>query len=151
MKTTIIQCMILLSLTPLWSCNQQNVDTIQPASLDNLAGSWVLSKPQTGFTVTLDIAVESKEGAATRFRFTGLSPINQYGSDATVQPSGDLTMSSIISTKRGGSTEEMNTETAYYRSLQRVTKASIVGGKLQLKSAPDAQLSAWETLVYDKQ
>ena len=141
----------MLSLTSFSGCKDKECCGPPANTSDSLVGSWILSKPQTDFKITLNIALKSTEGSTSLYQLTGSSPVNQYGADATLQQNGAVTVSNIFSTKRGGSTEAMNTETAYYRSLQYALKADIVGGKLKIISASDTQFSLWDGLIYDKQ
>ncbi len=145
---TIFWSLLLLSLSSFSGCNRQSTNTIvQPADLSNLIGKWNLSNPKTDFTITLEITQKTTEGNTPTYRVSGLSPVNQYGADATIQANGIVNVSAIIATKRGGSPEAMTAETTYFNSLQQVEKAELVGGKLQLRSR-DTQ---WSVLVFDKQ
>lgn len=143
---TILWSLFLLSLTSFSGCNRKEANTVQPSALGNIIGKWKLSSPLTEFTITLDIAQKTTEPGSTTYRITGLSPVNQYGADATVQANGTVNISSIIATKRGGSPEEMNAETTYFNSLQQVDNVELVGGKLQFRSRDPK----WSLLVYDK-
>jgi heat shock protein HslJ len=142
---TILLSLLLLSLSSFSGCNRQDTNTVQPLDPGSVLGQWQLSSPKTTFTITLDITQKTTEGK-TSYQLSGLSPVNQYGADATIQADGTVTVSSIVATKRGGSTEAMNAESAYFKSLQQVDKAELVGGKLQLRSRD----TNWTLLVYDK-
>jgi len=144
---TIFWGLLLLSLTSFSGCNRKESNTVQPTDLGNVIGKWKLSSPGTEFTITLDIAQKTTEGNTTTYQLTGLSPVNQYGAEATIQLNGTVSVNSIIATKRGGSPEAMNAETTYFNSLQQVDKVELVGSKLQLRSRD----TKWSLLVYDKQ
>ena len=144
---TILWSILLVSLTSFSGCNRQEASTVQPTDSGNVVGKWKLSSPQTDFIITLDIAQKTTEGNTAIYQVTGLSPVNQYGADATIQANGTVSVNSIIATKRGGSPEAMNAESTYFNSLQQVDKAELIGGKLHLRSRD----TKWSLLVYDKQ
>ena len=148
---TILWSLLLFSLSSFSGCNRQEASTVQPTDLSNVIGKWKLSSPKTDFTITLDIARKSTEANAITYQLAGLSPSNQYGADATIQTNGTLSVGSIVATKRGGSTEAMNTEAAYFNSLQKALKVEITGQRLKITSASDTQLSIWDGLIFDKQ
>lgn len=144
---TIFWSLLLLSLTSFSGCNRQDKSTVQPTDLSSLAGKWTLSSPATSFTITLTISPKTTEANTPVFQLAGLSPVNQYGADATIQPNGTVSVNSIIATKRGGSPDAMEAETTYFNSLQQVDKAELIGGKLHLRSRD----LKWNLLIYDKQ
>lgn len=148
---TILWSLLLFSLSSFSGCNRQEASTVQPTDLSNVIGKWKLSSPKTDFTITLDITKKSTEATATTYQLTGLSPVNQYGAEATIQANGAMSVGSIIATKRGGAPEAMNTETAYFNSLQKALKVEIIGQRLKITSASDTQLSIWDGLIFDKQ
>lgn len=144
---TIIWSFLLLSLTSFSGCDRPEPDTAQSGNLNSLVGKWKLSDPKTAYTITLDIELKSTEGNVTLCQFTGLSPVNQYGTEATLQQNGALSIGPVIATKRGGEPAAMTAETAYFNSLRQVDKLELVGGKLQLRSRD----TNWSLLVYDRQ
>lgn len=144
---TIFWSLLLLSLTSFSGCNRQDASTVQPTDLSSLVGKWTLSSPATKFTITLTISPKTTEANTLVFQLAGLSPVNQYGADATIQINGTVNVNNIIATKRGGSPEAMEAETTYFNSLQQVEKAELIDGKLHLRSR-DVK---WNLLVYDKQ
>ena len=144
---TILLSFVLLSLTSFSACNRIESDTIQPVNSGSLIGKWKLSAPTTAYTISLDIAQKSTEGNVIVYQFSGLSPVNQYGTDATLQQNGAVAIGPVIATKRGGEPGAMAAETAYFNSLQQVDKLELVNNKLQLRSRD----TNWSLLVYDRQ
>ncbi len=135
----ILSLLLAGACQPLCGCSP-----VQPLSF---TGKYILVNPKTDYTFTLTIETKPSQTNSDVYQITGLSSVNQYGADATIQPDGTVNVSSIISTKRGGTLEAMNAETSYYNSLQKATKAEIVGGNLHLRSSD----TNWSLLVYNKQ
>lgn len=144
---TLFWSFLLLSLTSFSGCNGSKSNTVLPGDPSDLSGKWKLSVPKTEFTITLDISRKTTEGNVTIYQFGGLSPVNQYGTDATLQQNGAVTIGAIAATKRGGEPGAMAAETAYFNSLRQVEQLEFVDGKLQLRSRD----TNWSLLVYDKQ
>lgn len=141
--------LLLLNLTTIKQCEQKDCCGPTPSPTLNWTGKWVLVNPKTAYSFTLIIEPKIGEGAPVpnEFRLSGVSSVNQYGAEANGRPDGSVIISAVGGTKRGGSPEAMTAETNYYNSLQKVTKAELVGGNLHLRSSD----TNWSLLVYNKQ
>lgn len=140
----ILSIVLLFSLTFAGGC--EPLCGCSPYIPMNWTGKYILVNPKTDYTFTLTIETKTGEVNPEVHQISGISSVNQYGADATIKSDGTVNIGSISSTKRGGTPEAMTAETSYYNSLQKITKAEIVGGNLHLRSADPN----WSLLVYNR-
>jgi heat shock protein HslJ len=125
-------------ITSAISCKSE--DSMVPPNQSNiiadseLEGLWKLKYFEDKKDVVYDVNIEFKKSENDGLIVVGQSSVNSYFAAYQVnKDTSELKISSVGSTKKGGSKEEMQFERNYFRRLEKVTSYIILNNALLLK------------------
>ncbi|WP_128547290.1 META domain-containing protein [Larkinella soli] len=117
-------------------CDRGSDSTVQPVSIETIAGKYRLAEPASKFEVTLEISPDSagtEVKNAVAYRIGGRSSVNHYFGALTGSKTSDqVTISAIGSTKMAGPADAMQFEFDYFEKLRAVKRFEMAGNRLRL-------------------
>ncbi|GAB4015685.1 META domain-containing protein [Spirosoma koreense] len=116
----IIGSLLLVFLT---QCGKKE-DTVLAPNIAPLVGTWQLTEPDSAYTVTLVLALDTDNPPhdVTPFIASGVSSINEYGARMFAVLDGTMTFDQLSSTKKAGPTQAMTYEQTYFNNLRAVVR-----------------------------
>ncbi|GAB3642179.1 META domain-containing protein [Spirosoma arcticum] len=119
MKTTLLAAFVILLMT---QCSREERE-VAP-SVAKLVGTWQLVEPDSAYAVTLLLALDTANppNDIIHFKANGKSAINTYNASLSAAVDGLMVVTSVGSTKIGGSPEATTVEQAYFASLRDVVR-----------------------------
>lgn len=120
MRTTAIVAFVILLLT---QCNGNNRD-VAPPSVAGLVGTWELVEPGSAYAITFVLALDTANPPKDVIHFVanGKSVNNTYNASLSAAVDGLMVVTSLGSTKIGGSPEATTVEQTYYTNLRAVVR-----------------------------
>ena len=119
MKHTLIAAFMVLLMA---QCSQEKRE-VAP-NIAKLVGTWKLVEPDSAYAVTLALALDTANppNDIVHFKANGKSAINTYNGFLSAAVDGLMVVTSVGSTKMGGSPDALTAEQAYLTNLRNVVR-----------------------------
>ncbi|GAB3546726.1 META domain-containing protein [Spirosoma fluminis] len=132
MKTQFLLCVAAL-LMSLSGCERTEDASPKSASPDQLPGTWYLIEPQSPYRVRLTLEKDSVSTMPFSLRISGEASVNlyfgvmNYNAGGLADPSSQIAIRELGATLRGGSSEAMQFEQAYFAALKSANRYELTG------------------------